>query len=354
MRSQNAPDVTQHIPHAFGLRVLARLTVSSAWGFAVVSAVLLNAAVPGSLLAQPNTVKADPSPTGQPGQVDLQSSVGQASTPAVQEQPGPRNKVEETAKKKGKPSMYGIVTKPGFFALVEQTSSWVFPRPGAAWGTGAARGSTFVGFGVSGNIKGSKDNLLSWSAQLGPQFVHDYNVPGADQTPLRMDVSAFLSPLRGDDLNIYAIWRGVAGIDVADQRRFANTVKTGILYSFAKSSIIPDVIEQINLPERGFYARVQPSWTFQPSGQLVQVETQVYLGLSETWYPFTFAVEIGPQFIQGFKRELQTTLGSFFDFGYVINARTRAFARYRPAISFGGNAYPAATQAFQAGVSYSF
>lgn len=213
MRSQNAPDVTQHIPHAFGLRVLARLSVSSAWGFAVVSAVLLNAAVPGSLMAQPNTVKADPSPTGQPGQVDLQSSVAQASTPAVQEQPGPRNKVEETAKKKGKPSVYGTVTKPGFFALVEQTSAWVFPRTGAAWGTGAARGSTFVGFGVSGNIKGSKDNLLSWSAQLGPQFVHDYNVPGADQTPLRMDVSAFLSPLRGDDLNIYAIWRGVAGTD---------------------------------------------------------------------------------------------------------------------------------------------
>jgi len=319
-----------------------------------ISAAFLDATVPGSLLAQPTTVMVQPSFTGQPDQVVSHSAVAQASTPAIQEQPGPRSKVEETASKKGKPSVYGTVTKPGFFAIVEQASAWVFPRTGAAWGTGAARGSTFVGFGVSGNIKGSKDNLLSWSAQLGPQFVHEYNVPGADQTPLRMDVSAFLSPLRGDDLNIYAIWRGVAGTDVADQRRFANTVRAGIVYSFAGSRIIPDAIEEINLPERGFYARVQPSWIFSPAGQLNQVETQAYLGLAETWYPFTFAVEVGPQFIQTATRELQTTLGSFFDFGYVINPKTRAFLRYRPGLSFGGNAYPAASQIFQADIIYRF
>ena len=323
-------------------------------GVALVSAVLLEASAPRRLLAQPVVANVENTPAVPTEHGSRQPLLAQAPAPTAQEQPNTHNKVEEAAKKKGKPSVYGTVTKPGFFALVEQTSAWVFNGTGAAWGTGAGRGSTFVGFGVSGNIKGSKDNLLSWSAQLGPQFVHVYNVPGTDQTPLRMDVSAFLSPLRGDDLNIYAIWRGVAGTDVADQRRFANTVRTGIVYSFAGSRIIPDAIEVINLPERGFYARVQPSWIFQPSGQLSQVETQAYLGLAETWYPFTFAVEVGPQFIQTAGRELQTTLGSFFDFGYLISRKTRAFVRYRPGLSFGGNAYPAASQIFQAGINYRF
>jgi len=44
-----------------------------------------------------------------------------------------------------------------------------------------------------------------------------------------MDVSAFLSPLKGDDLNIYAIWRGLAGTDGLNQRRFMNVVRSGIL-----------------------------------------------------------------------------------------------------------------------------
>ena len=335
-------------------RLRVGLVFAPGLGVALVSAVLLEAAAPRRLLAQPVVAKVDNTPAVSTEQGIRQPSFAQSPTPTAQEQPTADNKIEETAKKKGKPSVYGTVTKPGFFALVEQSSAWIFPRTGAAWGTGAARGSTFVGFGVSGNIKGSKDNLLSWSAQLGPQFVHEYSVPGTDQTPLRMDVSAFLSPLRGDDLNIYAIWRGVAGTDVADQRRFANTVRTGIVYSFAGSRIIPDAIEEINLPERGLYARVQPSWIFSTAGQLREVETQAYLGLAETWYPFTFAVEVGPQFIQTAGRELQTTLGSFFDFGYLISSKTRAYVRYRPGLSFGGNAYPAASQIFQAGINYRF
>jgi hypothetical protein len=345
---------TNRIPQALDRCMLAQLVFRSRWGWAVISAALLGFAAPDSLLAQPAAANLDTPSARQGEQENPQPVLAQVTTPAVQEQPGTRSKVEEAANKKGKPSVYGTVTKPGFFALVEQTSSWVFPRTGAAWGTGAASGATFVGFGVSGNIKGSKDNLLSWSAQLGPLFQHVYNVPGSDQTPLRMDVSAFLSPLRGDDLNIYAIWRGVAGRDGFDQRRLINTVRAGILYSFAGSRIIPDAIEEINLPERGLYARVQPSWVFDLPGQLSQVETQAYLGLAETWYPFTFAVEVGPQFIQTSGRELQTTLGSFFDVGYVINPKTRAFVRYRPGLSFGGNAYPAATQVFQAGINYRF
>jgi hypothetical protein len=76
--------------------------------------------------------------------------------------------------------------------------------------------------------------------------------------------------------------------------------------------------------------------------------------LSESWYPFTFAVEVGPEFIQAAGRELQTNLGSFFDFGYILNTKTRAYLRYRPSLSFGGSVYPAAGQVFQAGVNYRF
>jgi len=287
-------------------------------------------------------------------QSSLEPTLAQAATPTVQERPGTHSKIEETAKKKGKPSIYGTVTKPGFFAVVEQTTAWNFPRAGAAWGTGAGAGATFVGFGVSGNIRGSTDNLLSWSAQLGPLFQHTYNVPSIDATPLRMDVSATLSPGRGDDLNIYVNWRGVAGDDVLGETRLRNTVRAGVVYSFAGSRIVPDVIELINLPEKGFYARVEPAWFFSPNGQLTLVQTQAYVGLSETWYPFTFAVEVGPQFVQTASRELQTNLGGLLDFGYLINSKMRAYVRYRPGLSCGGNVYPAASQILQAGVNYRF
>jgi len=279
----------------------------------------------------------------------LQSSTIAKSEPSV-----PPSKTEKAATKKGQPSWFGLVAKPGFFAIVEQTSGWNFPGTGSSWGAGAGAGATFLGFGVSGSVKGTYDNLLNWSVQLGPLFQHTYSVPGADRTPLRMDASAFLSPLRGDDLNIYAIWRGVAGTDGLNQRRFANIVRSGVLYSFAGSRIIPDAVELINLPESGFYVRVEPSWAFGIDGQLLQVTTQAYLGLSETYYPFTFAIEVGPQFVQAASRELQTNLGSFFDFGYLMNDKTRAFVRYRPALSFGGSQYPAAGQIFQAGVTYRF
>lgn len=286
----------------------------------------------------------------------IQPQDGAPAAPAAapQSQPLGADKVDGTSGKKGKPSVYGMATKPGFFAVVEQSTNWTFPRTGTAWGVGAAAGATFVGIGVKGNISGTKDNLLSWSAQLGPSFTHVYDVPGRDATPLRIDLFASLSPLRGDSLNIYTAWRGVAGNDVLGERRFQNTVRTGVIYSFAGSRIIPDAIEEINLPERGFYGRVEPSWLFAVDGQLNQVQTQAYLGWSETLYPFTFAIEAGPQFIQTARRELQTNLGSLLDLGYVINRKTRAYLRYRPSLSFGGNAYPAATQVLQAGINYSF
>ena len=169
-----------------------------------------------------------------------------------------------------------------------------------------------------------------------------------------MDVSGFLSPLRGDDLNIYAIWRGVARTDGLNQRRFTSVVRSGVFYSFAGSRIIPDAVELINLPESGFCVRVEPSWAFGIDGQLLQVTTQAYLGLSETYYSFTLAIEVGPQFLQVTSRELQACLGSLFTFVYLMNAKARAFVRYRLALSFGVNQYPDTGQIFQSGVTYRF
>jgi len=101
---------------------------------------------------------------------------------------------------------------------------------------------------------------------------------------------------------------------------------------------------------RGF----SPAGSSRPLDSSVKLKLRPTWVLQKTWYPFTFAVEVGPQFIQTANRELQTTLGSFFDFGYVINPKTRAFLRYRPGLSFGGNVYPAATQVLQAGINYRF
>ena len=99
---------------------------------------------------------------------------------------------------------------------------------------------------------------------------------------------------------------------------------------------------------------MQPGWIFSTSGQLREVETQAFLGLAETWYPFTFAVEVGPQFIQAAGSELQAKLGNFFDFGYLISRKTRAYVLYRPGLSFGVNAYLTASQIVRSGINYRF
>jgi hypothetical protein len=263
-------------------------------------------------------------------------------------------KSQETAKNTGRSRLYGLATKPGFFTVVEQSTAWVFPATGSRWGTGAASGSTFVGLGVSSNVKGVCDNLMTWSVQVGPAFQHEYNVPGNDRTLLRVDGYWSVSPGRGNDFTIYAAWRGLFGNDVFGQNRVQITVRTGVIYGFARSRIIPDAAEQINLSGQGFNERVEPTWFFGLDGQLNQAQTQSYLGLSETFYPFTFAIEFGPQFVQTRNRNLQTILGSFFDVGHAINGRTRAYVRYRPALSFGGSDYPAANQLLVAGVNHRF
>lgn len=334
-------------------KIVVGHVAAAAWTMAAA----LFAVQAGSVFANVEPQKTKTSVAGDVDSTQLTGAfpaVAQVPASTESESPGGPDKIERAARKKGQPNTFGQATKPTFFTQIEQSTNWAFPRTGANWGAGAAVGTTFVGFGYRGSINGTKDNLFDWSAQLGPAFQHTYNVPSNDRTPLRIDLYGSLSPLEGNDLNIYVSWRGLFGTDVIGEQRVQNTVRTGIIYSFAGSKIIPDAIEEINLPERGFYARVEPGWVFGVNGQLNTVQTQAYLGWSDTLYPFTFAIEVGPQFIQAAGRDLQTVLGSFFDLGYTLNKKTRAYLRYRPALSFGGNQYPAAGQVLQAGVNYRF
>jgi hypothetical protein len=195
------------------------------------------------------------------------------------------------------PTLNALETKPSFYTVIEQTTGWTFPSTGARWGTGAGNGSTLLGLGVKGKVRVNGDTFMKWSLQTGPVFQHVYNVPGNDRTPLRTDAYISISPGVGGDLNVYGAWRGLFGTDVYGQNRVQNTAKTGIVYSFSKSRIVADAIEQINIPEQGFYGRIEPTWIFALDDQLAQVQTQVYVGFSKRWHPFSFAIEVGPQFV---------------------------------------------------------
>jgi hypothetical protein len=139
-----------------------------------------------------------------------------AGTP-VEERPAASGKAAEEAKRRGRSPLYGLATKPGFYAVVEQTTAWAFPATGAHWGTGAGNGATFLGLGVTGNVRGNVDTLMIWSLQAGPAFQHEYNVPGNDRTPVQTDAYFSISPGVGNDFNIYAAWRGLFGNDVFGQ-----------------------------------------------------------------------------------------------------------------------------------------
>lgn len=251
---------------------------------------------------------------------------------------------------------WGQATTPASFVAIDQTTAWNFPATGSRWGTGAATGVTFVGIGATGAIRGNTKNMVNWSVQLGPAFQHLYAVPGNDRTALGIGFYASLNPLRfnRNGFNIYTSWSGLLGNDSPGQYRFQNSLQVGMLYTFANVNIIPDPLSRFNVPEKGLYLRVQPTWAFGLDGILGQVQTQAYLGWAENRYPFSFTIEAGPQFVQTVNRELQTNLGTLFDIGYNITPKAKAYLRYRPALSFGGNSQPAALQLLQAGVNYRF
>jgi hypothetical protein len=115
-------------------RLFARLAFLFAACFAACSDGLLDSAAAAPLPSQSDEGNVGRITGRQGDPPDLQPSLGQPLTPVGQAQPGPSSKVEETAKKKVNHRDHGTVTKPTFFALVEQTSSWMFPGTGAAWG----------------------------------------------------------------------------------------------------------------------------------------------------------------------------------------------------------------------------
>ena len=248
-------------------------------------------------------------------------------------------------------NIYNIISQPGWFVGVEQNVDWTSGE------LGVVDGSTKLDLGVSGNIRRNRqsyDNLLSWSTTLSPTYQYTFNGVSNDSTPLRLTFWTSLSPLQGDALNFYGSWRGTFRNDDFGILRVQNRIRAGVIYSFFGSRIIPDAIEEVNLPERGFYGRVEPTWYYGADGQLSTVESQVHLGWSDTYYPFTFAIEAGPQFIQSADKEVQALLGGFLELGYVINTKTRAYLQYRPAISISGSNFPAAKQSATAGLSVRF
>ena len=247
--------------------------------------------------------------------------------------------------------IYNIISQPGWFVGVEQNVDWT------SGGSGVVGGSSKLDLGVSGNIRSNRqsdDKLLSWSITLTPTYQYTFNSPNNDSTPLRLTFWTSISPLQGDALNFYGSWRGTFKNDDFGNLKVQNRIRAGVIYSFFGSRIIPDAIEEVNLPEKGFYGRVEPTWFYRPDGQLSTVETLVYLGWSDTYYPFTFAIEVGPQFVQSSDKEAQTLLGGFLELGYVINTKTRAYLQYRPAISFGGSNFPTANHSASAGLSVRF
>jgi len=248
-------------------------------------------------------------------------------------------------------NIYSIITQPGWFVGVEQIVDWTSGE------SGVVGGNTKLDLGISGNIRSNRqsdDKLLSWSITLSPTYLYSFNGFSNDSTPLRLTFWTSFSPLKGDALNFYGSWRGTFRNDDFGNLRVQNRIRAGVIYSFFGSRIIPDAIEEVNLPEKGFYGRIEPTWIYRQDGQLSTVETQAHLGWSDTYYPFTFAIEVGPQFIQSSDREVQTLLGGFLELGYVINTRTRAYLQYRPAISFGSSNSPATRQSAAAGLSVRF
>jgi len=269
-----------------------------------------------------------------------------------------RNNIQQTIDKikTNANPRWGTANQPGFFVNLDQTGSWSFPSTGSNWGTGAGRGVTSLTIGANGSVNGNSPNMFNWSAQFGPIFEHVYNVPSIDRTALAIGIYGSLNPLRHfrNGFNIYTNWSGIYGLDQEGSSRFQNIVQAGMLYSFANVNIIPDPFQRINIPEKGFYLRIQPTWLFRLDGQLSQSRTQAYLGWAENHYPFSMAIEVGPEFIQASGRDLQTIIGSFFDLGYYFTPKIRAYLRYRPALSFGGSDYPAAPQLGAAGIAVRF
>jgi hypothetical protein len=230
-----------------------------------------------------------------------------------------------------------------FLVNLDQATSWATNRSGIS--------NTWLNMGLAGAL--GKDTLFTWSVTGGPTF-QGGSAPNVDATNWRFDVFTALSPLKGNEINIYATMRTIGGASTNGPLR---TLNAGIVASLARSEIIPDVIESINLPERGIYVRAANRSSWSGTGSYSTSYTDLYAGWAETWYPFSFAIETGPQLVQtypgGQSTPLRTYWGATFNVTYILSAKSQMFLEYRPSTSF-RNQSGGATQLLRAGVGYKF
>lgn len=230
-----------------------------------------------------------------------------------------------------------------FLVNLDQATSWATNRSGIS--------NTWLNMGLTGTL--GKDKLFTWSVTGGPTF-QGSSTPNLDATNWRFDVFTALSPLKGDEVVISANLRTIGGSSTNGPLR---SLTTGIVASLSKSEIFPDVLESINLPERGLYVRAQNRSNWSGPGSYVASYTDLYAGWSESWYPFIFAVETGPQLVQTYPRETITPLrvywGATFNVKYIISKKSEMFLEYRPSTSF-GNQNGGATQLLRTGIGYKF
>lgn len=228
-----------------------------------------------------------------------------------------------------------------FLVNLDQSTSWATNSYSIS--------DIWLNMGLTGSL--GKDTLFTWSITGGP-MLQGGSAPNIDLTNWRFDVFTAISPLKGNEINVYADMRTIGGANGP-----LRTLKTGIIASLAKSEIIPDVIESINLPERGIYVRAQNRSSWSGAGSYSTSYTDIYAGWAETWHPFSFAIETGPQLVQtypgGQTTPLRTYWGATFNISYILSPKSKMFLEYRPSTSF-RNQNGGATQLLRAGVGYKF
>lgn len=237
----------------------------------------------------------------------------------------------------------GLGKYASFLVSVDQSTNWPTNSPGIS--------NTWINLGLTGVL--GKDKLFVWAVTGGPTFQASA-LPNSYATNWRYDLYGSLSPLKGDEINVYANLRSITGENTNGNLRSLNA---GIITSLMKSKIFPDVFELINLPDRGLYVRAQNRSAWNGPGVYTASYTDLYAGWAESWSPFSFAVEAGPQLVQTYPRgrptPLRTYLGATINVKYFLSRRTEMFLEYRPSTSF-GNQYGGANQLLRGGIGFKF
>jgi hypothetical protein len=301
---------------------------------------LLLAALPlGGLAAKAEQPIATPPLESVSPSSDLElAQTAQPQTPQPQT-PQPQPAAQASTAKRPKKARWAE-----FLVNVDQATAWSPNRSGIS--------NTWLNVGLTGNL--GKDKLFTWSVTGGPTFQWT-SIPNRNATDWRFDVYTSLSPLKGDEVNIFANLRTIGGANTGGPLR---SLSAGVIASLSKSEIFPDVFESVNLPERGLYVRAQNRSSWSGDGTYASSFTDLYLGWSESWYPFLFSIETGPQLAQtlitrtGDYTPLRTNLGASFNVRYLIGKKSQAFIEYRPATSF-GNQY-GSNQLLRAGIGTKF